>query len=1167
MAPRKGKKKADSDSEEHEEHEDGSQETNMFRFDTRPVEAEVPVDELATKVKRLDAALAKARIGIGKMNILELQNTLKFGVYNDRAQKTSEVNKMMSSFEKHGMQAYTDGNALPIIIQRSRLSPGQTFEGDWNDPETLTEVQLEDSEPIVLASGQHRVAALKKIYNTFVEEEATQTKRLKRLQGLQTVTDEHVEEHAVLRERIAKVLGHIGVLGQWGVILYDEEMILADGVELARHLSRNQTLHVYSETHEEVLVSTFRNLYDEYQRAGLEATVNMLQLEFKKPMNEKNSKLTRIFKNTRMVVTLVRDLLPMGLHYRYRRELSVGWLAQNISVVMGMYAIYMSKNIEILRFLASKDKYITYAEADELVRASAEDDRAGEDALKRLPELRDQILKSTPGDPKIFAPYFEDFDKAATKSFHLYDGTLGTWNVDYEGALEDYRDAVCTTLRTAWYDRSEEDAVWLDSVRARVTVWLTAIPRKHMPMPLMTSMVMDKVWDELEAVQEGYMECTRWFEPIVDTMKVNVSHSHAVDDCTEALFRAIERERGMQTEEAVNAVWSALWEGRSSTVLQLHNTMSELEMQKKMGERPKTKDEFAFSWVKMSETTKKNMTALYNAIKPLVGKGPKDMPLSSMKVTGMQAVMITGWDWQRKHIQKQITREVLPSIQAIMMEMAFAATYRGDILAEPMIRSLRATLKSIMTAKQKKSRLTSATAGALAQRKTWDYWDGIEAPDEANVEAPEPDEDAQTKLNATRKRLKAEKTDRDAIIKLQGQIMALGISRNTPHKKSPVSQEVADAINILTEALSMNASRIRLRILSGLEHHEFDPALHHTDLKIPAVDGQRDLNTVSKLTKRTGEKDKDEDMQDSDDDIEINDVPPPSTKSKSKKSKSKKSKGDKKGKGKEKVRMIEDAEDIPDDGIDVDTDPQDSMAQAAAIVKNTERPKPKPKPVARKKATADAPESDTQDAPESDTQDAPESDTQDAPESDTQDVEMADIHTASGSASANIEAALDASVHLHDALNHIDLDAPGSPLTSPTPEDGDVNMPGEMQLTTASNLTADLDAMDGMRRSSRAKQQPIPRAAPTSTRTAAASTSAPARSAPKSSRARGAAASTSASVRSSVAPSETSTGSKRSRQDALLTSPKIKKKARHSLAQRLFEESDDNDVVDRLPDM
>ncbi|KAG0695627.1 hypothetical protein DFH29DRAFT_1005298 [Suillus ampliporus] len=72
MAPRKGKKKADSDSEEHEEHEDGSQETNTFRFDTRPVEAEVPVDELATKVKRLDAALAKARIGIGKMNILPL---------------------------------------------------------------------------------------------------------------------------------------------------------------------------------------------------------------------------------------------------------------------------------------------------------------------------------------------------------------------------------------------------------------------------------------------------------------------------------------------------------------------------------------------------------------------------------------------------------------------------------------------------------------------------------------------------------------------------------------------------------------------------------------------------------------------------------------------------------------------------------------------------------------------------------------------------------------------------------------------------------------------------------------------------------------------------------------------------------------------------------------
>jgi hypothetical protein len=37
-------------------------------------------------------------------------------------------------------------------------------------------------------------------------------------------------------------------------------------------------------------------------------------------------------------------------------------------------------------------------------------------------------------------------------------------------------------------------------------VWLTPIADKYIPMPLISPMVMDRVWIELKSVEEGYSE-------------------------------------------------------------------------------------------------------------------------------------------------------------------------------------------------------------------------------------------------------------------------------------------------------------------------------------------------------------------------------------------------------------------------------------------------------------------------------------------------------------------------------------------------------------------------------------------------------------------------------------------------------------------------------------
>jgi hypothetical protein len=101
-------------------------------------------------------------------------------------------------------------------------------------------------------------------------------------------------------------------------------------------------------------------------------------------------------------------------------------------------------------------------------------------------------------------------------------------------------------------------------------IWLLSLDM--IPLLLMTGMVMDHVWKDLEAVKEGYKEvlgtndsyrCNRysgwiqvsqWFEAMVDTMKIPCPHTHAINDYTKALFHMNKCERELDAHAAVDEV-------------------------------------------------------------------------------------------------------------------------------------------------------------------------------------------------------------------------------------------------------------------------------------------------------------------------------------------------------------------------------------------------------------------------------------------------------------------------------------------------------------------------------------------------------------------------------------------------------------------------------------
>jgi hypothetical protein len=115
--------------------------------------------------------------------------------------------------------------------------------------------------------------------------------------------------------------------------------LLANGDELANHLSRNNALHEYSETQEEVLIAMLKSIQPTYLAnpddfRQCDAAVTLTE-ELRAKM-DKNSRLQKVMRSPNMCMMLSHCLLPMGHHFRRRREFSVTWLSKSMGICMGV---------------------------------------------------------------------------------------------------------------------------------------------------------------------------------------------------------------------------------------------------------------------------------------------------------------------------------------------------------------------------------------------------------------------------------------------------------------------------------------------------------------------------------------------------------------------------------------------------------------------------------------------------------------------------------------------------------------------------------------------------------------------------------------------------------------------------------------------------------------
>ncbi|KAG1792972.1 uncharacterized protein HD556DRAFT_1308996 [Suillus plorans] len=179
-----------------------------------PIEPAPLKIDLGKETQKLDSQVAKCRAGIVWINLLEIGDTLTFGVYNDRAENDGETNKLVGSF-KSGITPMKDTSAIPIIVDLKRVANKDSLLKMFDELK-------EDSNPIVVVSGQHHLLALRQYVRSLQDEynslDKKQMKIIRMSKPLLNYVQQHNEYHA-LQEDLRWTLKNIR---QWGVIVYDQ---------------------------------------------------------------------------------------------------------------------------------------------------------------------------------------------------------------------------------------------------------------------------------------------------------------------------------------------------------------------------------------------------------------------------------------------------------------------------------------------------------------------------------------------------------------------------------------------------------------------------------------------------------------------------------------------------------------------------------------------------------------------------------------------------------------------------------------------------------------------------------------------------------------------------------------------------------------------------------
>jgi len=234
--------------------------------------------------------------------------------------------------------------------------------------------------------------------------------------------------------------------------------------------------------------------------------------------------------------------------------------------------------------------------------------------------------------------------------------------------------------------------------------------------------------------------------------------------------------------------------------------MTSTQLQTIMQSRPNDKKKLSARWEGFDATTKQAGTMLFDALKAMAGKINIEPTPAQQKITGMNALLSTGWDWRRAAPSKSKQRDYHPVAEALMLELEYVDTYREELLEDPDIAALRQKLEEAIASCERTTQMALVAAENTSggkvmktgSRKRSVYWDGLQ------VAAKTPGEQvdgtrSKKQLMRIKKQQGMEQRDREEITKIVQQLTQTDMAKLSKSTESAVAMEVAIAVNALIE--------------------------------------------------------------------------------------------------------------------------------------------------------------------------------------------------------------------------------------------------------------------------------------------------------------------------------------------------------------------------------
>ncbi|KAI6102269.1 hypothetical protein F5141DRAFT_1217879 [Pisolithus sp. B1] len=680
---------------------------------------------------RIQTQLKHALLGYAILDLMEFIDCLVFGTWNPRPLQPKQVQHLLESFHADGLERFDLNTVLPIVIPKSNVEEASLTQ-DPSDPTKLSEVKLKSPSGTLIkcAGGRHRVKALQRYLadiNGHLDELVAARADIGHA-AEDEVTEEDVHRYNdVLPDQIRRLGGIQKYGGQWMVAVYDEDLVLKDGLELAQHLSRNETKHVYMETDEERVIMEIQYMatLDLQKRAA-----RLVELRSSTGIRKKANKLVALL-NSNPAFHAVEQLVQHGGHFMEMPEMNIRWLhghlcgpyggllcaairvmAEKLDMCFGSYDLSRNEVDKLLDLRKTKDVHSvfrsTYTKLSEARQAGA--------AKMRV------LLQST----NLLQIIDDAWNGHMTK--HMLNTFMCMDEEDYVNAYEAFvskaYDKIVEYVKTE--EAQKEVPTHLRPLLHGFAAKFRFLSLNHTSpfygLPVLTQAPLRALASHFERIQEALKEISRWFEPLVDYM-VALSKSGTAPSYTQAAVDALRNHDRVKSDAPVpqlllqcilqnygacldleiqlgnvshtNRITSAkelapLFQERSSEEKSLPGPAStkdasdapvELTTKRRPRKQPTPSNNMAIQaeLIRLRTHAAQLVKAMQGAVKP------KDsLPLSGYmyrKIDGIHLVHRTSWSWRSISVNSRL-REFQNVAGAAVLEWGIIEEYRPQLLQE-----------------------------------------------------------------------------------------------------------------------------------------------------------------------------------------------------------------------------------------------------------------------------------------------------------------------------------------------------------------------------------------------------------------------------------------------------------------------------------------------------